>query len=214
MVIIARFLSFITLPLFAPLYALVLVMFIESQPRTFLIFDSLYHYPVAVKYSFLYLFLIFVVIAPGLSILMLRFNKSISSLSLDVQQERQMPIAIMTFYCIVLYGMMLYQDAFVPRVLKSMALGGFISSFAAFWINRRFKISLHAIGAGALFGFIFGYFLEMEYFKFYVIIIAILFGVLTLTARLVLEKHSLQQLFYGYLLGFCSQLITMYFYPA
>jgi membrane-associated phospholipid phosphatase len=214
MTLLARFFSWITLPLFAPLYALMLVMFIESQPRSFLIFDSLYHYPVEVKYSFLYLFLIFIVLAPGLSMLMLRFNKSISSLSLDVQHERQMPIAIMTFYCIVLYGMMIYQEAFVPRVLKAMAFGGFISSFSAFWINRRFKISLHAIGAGALFGFVFGYFLEMEYFKFYVLIAAICFGVLTVTARLVLEKHSLQQLFYGYLLGFCSQLITMYFYPA
>lgn len=211
---IARVVSLITLPLFAPVYALLAVMFIESQPRSFLIYDSLYHYPYEVKYSFLYLFLIFIVVAPGLSMLMLRFNKSISSISMDIQHERQLPIAIMAFYCLVLFGMMLYQDAFVPRILKAMALGGFISTFAAFWINKRFKISLHAIGAGALFGFIYGYLLEMEYFKFLVIVLAIAFGMATLTARLVLKKHTMSQLTSGYLLGFCSQLITLYFYPT
>jgi membrane-associated phospholipid phosphatase len=211
--IFSRLFSWFSLPLFTPIYALALVLFIESQPRTFMVHDSLYHYPPQIKYSFLYLFFIFIVIAPGLSLVMLRVNKSISSLSLDIQSERPVPIGIMIFYCIVLYGMMLYQQAFVPNALKAMALGGAFASIAALIINRFYKISLHAIGSGALLGFVYGYFLEMEYFKISIIVWIILFSALTFISRLWLNKHSMGQLMYGYALGFCSQLLTLYFYP-
>ena len=62
--------------------------------------DSLYHYPYEVKMLYLLLFGVFIVLAPGASLLVLKMNKSISSLSLEVREERATPIAIMTFYCL------------------------------------------------------------------------------------------------------------------
>jgi hypothetical protein len=87
MKIFSQAISWVFLPLFAPVYALLIVLYFESLPKSFLLWDSLYHYPPALKVSFVYLFLIFTTVAPGLSLIMLKVNKTISSLSLDNKEN-------------------------------------------------------------------------------------------------------------------------------
>jgi len=211
--IFSQVVSWIFLPLFTPVYALLLVLYFESLPKTFLLWDSLYHYPPELKTSFIYLFLIFTAAAPGLSLIMLKVNKTISSLSLENKEERALPIGIMLFYCIELYGVMAYQEGHVPAILKAMAIGGVASSLIALWITKIYKISLHGLGVGALAGFIFSYYLDMEFFHIELLYFSIGVGAVTLFARYYLEKHTLSQLFLGYLLGFGSQFLSIYFYP-
>ena len=212
--LLAEIVSWIFLPLFTPVYALLAVLHIPSTPKTFMLWDSLYHYPETLKVSFIYLFLIFTTIAPGLSLIMLKVNRTISSLSLDNKEERAFPIGIMIFYCIVLYGVMTYQEGYIPTILKAMAIGGAISSLLAFIITKSYKVSLHGMGMGALCGFIFSYFLEMEFFYVELLYLWILLSALTLSSRFYLNKHSLGQLFLGYGIGFGCQFLSIYFYPS
>lgn len=214
MKVLSEVISWIFLPLFTPIYALLLVLYVESLPKTFLLWDSLYHYPPELKVSFIYLFLIFTTVAPGLSLIMLKVNKTISSLSLDNKEERAVPIGIMVFYCLVLFGVMAYQEGHIPTILKAMAIGGAVSSLLALWITKSYKISLHGLGMGALTGFIFSYYLKMEFFHIELLYLSIFAGALALSARYYLEKHSLPQLFLGYLLGFGCQFLSIYFYPS
>ena len=212
---LAKTISFIFLPLFVPLYALIAVFYVPALPKSFYLLDALYHYPHEAKLLYLLLFGVFIVVAPGFSLIVLKLNKSISSLSLDQREERFAPISIMIFYTAILYVFLLYQQesTFVPRILKAMVLGGFLSSVIAYFWNKFEKISLHGVGMGAFVGFLFIYFAMLEKYNLIVLLIAILLAGITLSARLYLGKHSPYEVLLGFSVGFCTQALVVYFHP-
>lgn len=210
----SKFFSWLFLPLFTPIYGLLIVLFLPSRPSSFLLMDSLFHYPYEVKMLYLLLFGVFIVLAPGMSLLVLKMNRSISSLSLDIREERATPIAIMTFYCLVLYLFLIFQEkgAMVPTIIKGMALGGFVASGIAYFLNQSFKVSLHGIGMGALAGFVLMYFTGMEVYSLPALLAVFILGGVVLSARLFISAHNLKEVGVGYALGFLSQIICIYFY--
>lgn len=210
----AKFISWLFLPLFTPIYGLLLVFFFPATPKSFLLMDALYYYPLQIKWLYILLFVVFIVLAPGFSLIVLKMNGSISSLSLPDRSERTKPITIMIFYTLVLFGFIFYQgdQLMTPSVLKGMALGGFVSTLIAYLWNRYEKLSLHGIGVGALFGFLYTYFLQLETFSFWILILSVVIGGITLAARLYLNAHNLKQVFYGYLVGFLAQFFSILFF--
>lgn len=211
---IAKLISFVFLPLFTPIYGLLIVLFVPSVPVSFLRLDSLYEYPLQVKVLYLLLFTVFIVLAPGLSFIVLRLNKTISSLGMDKREERLTPIAIMTFYCLILYLFLLYQpeNAMIPSIIKGMSIGGVLAGVAAYFITRFTKISLHGVGMGALSGFVFMYFSEMQYFSLWALIATFILGGIVLSARIFLNAHTLSQVAVGYGLGFITQILAIFAY--
>src|SRR5690554_1080146 len=185
---ISTFLSWVFLPLFTPIYGLLIVLYIPVQSNSFLASESLYMLDPSVKLLFLLLFLVFIVMAPGLSLLVLRLNKSISSLQLESKEERLTPIAIMAFYCLVLYLFLLFQaeGAMIPSIIKAMVMGGGVASLAAYFITKNFKISLHGIGVGALFGFVYMFSVPLEQAPLPMLILVLLIGGVVMSARLIL----------------------------
>lgn len=212
--VFAKFLSWITLPFFTPMYALLVVFFIPAKSSSMKLLDTVYLYPWEAKALFLLLFLVFIVLAPGLSLIVLRVNRSISSLSMPNQYERETPILVMTFYTSVLFLFLWYQSSAspVPSILLAMALGGAISSGLAYLFNKKFKISLHGIGLGALVGFLYAFFLTLEEFNLTILLLSIILAGLGLSARLILKQHNLFQILSGFVLGFASQFFCIYFY--
>lgn len=210
----SKIFSWLFLPLFTPIYGLLIVLYLPSRPSSFLLMDSLYHYPYEVKMLYLLLFGVFVVLAPGMSLLVLKMNKSITSLSLENREERATPIAIMTFYCLVLFLFLIFQEngAMVPNIIKGMALGGFIASAVAYVLNRSFKVSLHGVGMGALAGFVLMYFTGMELYSLPILLSVFILGGVVLSTRMFLNSHNLKEVAIGYGLGFVSQVICIYFY--
>ncbi len=211
---ISNFLSWLFLPLFTPIYGLLIVLFFPSVPKSFLRLDSLYEYPYEVKILYILLFAVFIVFAPGLSFLVLRMNKTISSLSMENREERLTPIALMTIYCLILYLFLLYQPegAMIPSIIMGMAVGGAFAGFAAFHITKIMKISLHGVGMGALAGFVFMYFRGMEYYSLWILVATFLTGGLVLSARLYLNAHTLKEVGFGYALGFTTQILSILIY--
>lgn len=211
---IANFLSWLFLPLFTPIYGLLIVLFSPSVSASFLKLDSLYEHPFNVKILYLLLFSVFIVLAPGLSFIVLRLNKTISSLAMEKRDERMTPIAVMTFYCLVLYLFLLFQpkDAMIPTIIMGMAIGGAIAGFAAFHITKVMKISLHGIGMGALSGFVFMYFTGMESYSLWLLIATFIAGGLVLSARVYLNAHTVRQVGFGYALGFFTQMLAIFVY--
>jgi hypothetical protein len=212
--VFAKTLSLITLPFFTPMYALLVVFFIPAKASSMRVLDTLYLYPWEAKALFLLLFTVFIVLAPGLSLLVLRVNRSISSLALPDRKERETPILVMTFYTSVLFLFLWYQSALspVPKILIAMALGGAISSGCAYIFNKYFKISLHGIGLGALVGFLYSFFLTLEEFQLSILLYTIILAGLGLSARLILKQHNLFQVLSGFVVGFASQFFCIYFY--
>lgn len=196
-----------------PLYGLLLTLYIPSIPESFYARYSLYYLNPQFKTSFVSLFVIFTILAPGISLLLLRFNKTISSLGLEDKEERKFPIAITAFYLLLMYGFLAYQQqGNIPEVLLGSTLGGFISSLLCLIITRWTKISLHAMAAGSLLGFIVAYFQSQSYFEMWIVYAVIAVGIITTTARLILDKHTLKQIGLGYGLGLFVQLLTIFIY--
>ena len=211
----ASLISWFFLPLFTPIYGLLVVLYLPVQSKSFVANESLYMLDPSAKYLFLLLFSVFIVFAPGLSFVVLRMNKTITSLQMEKAEERLTPIAIMAFYCIILFFFLQFQDqgALIPSIIKAMVMGGAVASFFAYFITKRMKISLHAIGMGSLFGFIYMYATQLEQAPFAVLSSILLLSGVVLSARLILKAHSMKEIGAGYVLGFATQIISIYFYP-
>ncbi len=172
------------------------------------------------------LFLIYnfisLVFIPLVSILILKKLKIIKSLEMESSSERIIPLIILGIVYIWLF--INYKNAsYVPLIFTSFVLGSVISVFAAFFINNFTKISLHTLGMGgfvsatiliaksinyeitALDLFNLGM-LKISYFTF--TIITILLAGLVGTSRLYLGRHTKEQVYLGYLVGFLSQFLV------
>lgn len=201
-------------PLFVPIYGLILLLYIPSTPESFLIQDSMYHSPESIKQIILFLFGIFGVIAPGVSLLLFKYNKTISSLSLDIQHERKVPIFMMAIYMGILFFFLAFQvpDYAVPNITRGISLGATIGIFVAGVLNRFAKLSLHMLGMGMLTGALFMYYMEQYDFPPFILPSVFLLSGIVATARLSLNAHSYFELILGYLLGLISLVGSIYLY--
>lgn len=211
MKVVAQIISIFFLPLLMPIYGLLIAFYSFSVQKSAFMLDNLYENPN--KSSFLYLFIIFCFLAPGLSLLMLKFNNSVSSIELNERSERKTPITVTAIYYFILYLFLLYQDhGLVPDILLATSLAGGLSSLFALFVNAKTKVSLHALGVGSLLGFLLAYFETQTYFNFNFIYLAIAVGLVAVWARLYLNKHTLKQIGIGYFIGLLTQIITIAIY--
>ncbi len=212
----AQIVSWVFLPLFMPIYALILVMYVPSQQDFLFNEDSLYVLLPEAKLALLYMFIIFSVIAPGLSFIILRRRNLISNIEIDDRTERGTPMIIMLVYCLVLYLLFMFKAAntVLPKYIYALPLSGvFVIGIFAI-INRFKKISLHGAGAGILSGFIFAYCAEQLYYKFWLLVTVILVSGLVLSSRLYLKKHSQFEVLLGWFLSAAITFALNYYYPS
>ncbi len=222
----SQIISWVFLPLFMPVYALLIAMYLPSESESAMqTQQSLFHINDAVlasgqtfdvKLYILAVYMIFSVLAPGFSLLMFKRQKRIASVELDTREERGFPIAVTVIYCAMLGLFIWFQvprDNY-PSAIFALPWAGVLASSIAGIINRYEKISLHAMGAGMLFGFLVAYFNTQLVFNFDVIILAVLVGGMVMSARMYLEKHNLRESVSGYLLGFLTVFLVLTFFPS
>ncbi|MDP4683324.1 MAG: hypothetical protein NWS40_01410 [Crocinitomicaceae bacterium] len=215
MKIFSDIVSWVFLPLFMPVYGLVLAMYIPSNEDYILNEDSLYFLTDAAKQAILYMFFIFSVLAPGLSFLLLHKKKIISTIDMENQRERNIPMILMLSYCLVLYFLFVIkaQDNILPKYVYALPLSGVFVTVTYTFINRWIKISLHAGGAGILTGFLLAYASAQVEFEMWILIAAILASGLTLTARLYLKKHTQLEVYTGWSLAVLLTFLVNTLYP-
>ena len=202
----AQVISWVFVPLLMPLYALLVAMYIPSVEVSFFQENTLYWMNPTYKVLILSMFLIFSFLAPGISLVMLKKSKAISSLEVDDQSERRMPIIISALYCLLLAILLWVKtpEQLLPASIYALPWGGFIGITLAGIINRFEKISLHALGAGMLLGYFVPYYYYQAEFYFEILIVSVLICGLIMSARLYLGKHSLKQIIMGFGTGFVS----------
>lgn len=218
MTLVARIFSWLFLPLLAPLYALAIVMYTESNEQDFLEPNSLYILPDQFKLGIIYIFGLFSFIIPALTVLYLRIQGNVGSVMLNERKERYIPAIVTTLSGVALLFMLI---SYVPneingfRFLMGLALGSFITVICCTIMTFRFKISLHAAGMGILSGFLVAY--DAHMFNFNIMYVAIIFFIsgVVMSMRMVLGVHSLSQCLLGFLTGFsltfaCVVLSMMY----
>jgi hypothetical protein len=210
MKLFARIISWVFLPLFAPIYALAIALYIPSLDSDFLQRNSLYALPSEVKLAILLMFTLFCVMAPSIVIVFMRMQGMLSSVMLDNRKERYIP-ALATMISGIGLVYMVYTKA-NPSVagyyfLMGIALGSLITVVLCTLITFKYKISLHAAGMGILCGFLMAYFSEMKIYYLSIVVVAFLMSGVVMSMRMALGAHNLRQSLYGYAIGF---VVTLY----
>tara|TARA_B100000524_G_scaffold173852_2_gene89192 strand:+ start:1962 stop:2618 length:657 start_codon:yes stop_codon:yes gene_type:complete len=211
---LAKAISWIFLPLFMPIYGLLLTLYIPSQE-----FDiskpSMFEIAEGLKAQILFLFLVFVTIAPGVSFILMYKRGLLSSVEMEERKERLFPLFIMLSYCILLFFLFWKKapNHFLPLYIYILPLTGAIVALMCMILTSRFKISLHAAGAGIFVGYLCAFASNQIEFHIVLIPIGILISGLILSARLYLDKHSPKEVYLGWGLTFTASYLTLKYIP-
>ena len=215
MKILAEILSWVFLPLLTPVYGLLIAMYVISQPFPVDAQESLFLLPDSAKLAIFYMFLIFSVLAPAVSFVILRKQNIITTIDMENQKERNIPMFITLAYCLILYSVFIYisKEIALPKYVYALPFSGIFVTVIYTFINRWIKISLHAGGVGIMSGFLFAYAVEQAEFQFWILIFAIIASGLTISARLFLKKHTQLEVYTGWSLAVIMTFLVNYLYP-
>jgi hypothetical protein len=204
--------SWLFMPLIMPIYALLITMYIPSFESGFYQRNTLYFLSPDLKLAILALFGLFSFLAPALSLLFLKRSKIISSIEVDVQKERSVPMIITALYA-AFFSWFLWNktpEGILPIQVHLFPLGSFAAIIIALIVNGFEKVSLHGLGAGMFLAYIVSYYQLQVYYPLSVIFASTILCGLILTSRLYLQKHSLKQVFLGFGIGFVVLYLTFH----
>jgi hypothetical protein len=196
---LAHFFSWVFLPLLMPSYGILISLFVPAY-STNVEMTSLYFAPMESKWALFTIFFLFSVVAPGVSFILLHRFKVISTIDIERQRERSLPLVIMLVYSLVLFFLLVYKAGAgtLPRYFYALPLSGVAVTSMFLLINRWIKISLHGAGAGILLGFLIIFTRAQDAFSLWWVLSALLAAGLTMAARLYLRKHTSLEVYTGF----------------
>lgn len=208
----ARIISWVFLPLFMPMYTLLLALYVPAFQIDY--FNNLYMLDPAVKLGLIYMFGVFCTLAPLLSYVALYKTKMITTVELDDKRERGFPIIIMFMYCFALYGVFMWKlgPGLISKFALALPLSGAAVTFLFFLLNRWKKVSIHSGSAGISVGFFVAYFLQQYSFQIWILIAFIFVSGLIMSARYYLGKHTMAELLIGWCTGSFITFVICYWY--
>jgi len=162
------------------------------------------------KMQILLIYIINSVFFPLVSVLLCKSLGFVRSFYLRTQKERIVLYSIvMIFFFWTFY--VFKNKAGVPVVMAQMSLGIFFASVAAFIANIYFKVSMHAIAVGGMLAL----FTLLLYTTSALVSIplatSILIAGIACTARLIVSDHTVNEISWGFILGFISQGLAAWF---
>jgi hypothetical protein len=212
MKIAANIISWVFMPLLMPIYGLLITMYLPSFEAGYYQLNTIYFLNPQLKIAILSLFGLFSFLAPALSLVLLMRTKVISSIQVDIQKERNLPMIITALYA-GFFAWFLWNktpQGILPTMIYLYPLGSFTAVIIAIILNGFEKISLHGLGTGMFLAYIISYYQLQLFFPFWIIIASTLLCGLILTSRLILVKHTLKQVFLGFIVGFTTLYITFH----
>lgn len=210
----ARIISWIFLPLFVPMYVLLMTLYIPSNQDYYLNHDCLYLLPPTYKWGLVYMFAIFCTVAPGASYIALYKSKIISSVEMDERKERTFPILIMFFYCMALYAVLMYRvgGTYLPKFVLALPLSGAVVTALFAVMNRWRKISIHSGAMGIGTGYLLAYMVAHAEYAFWMLPLMIVASGVVMSSRIYLGKHTLFEIITGWFTGSLITFTINYFY--
>jgi len=190
-ILIARFVNVVFHPVFMPAYGLFIIF---STP-------TLFHYlPVQVKKILMLIIIINNIAVPVALMPFFRARNIIKSWFMEERKERTVPLLVVSFFYTVTSFMMMRLS--VPVLIKTYFHSVSLLSVAILLINFRYKISIHAAGAGALTGLVLVLWIAFGQSLLMYMVPAILVSGLVLSSRLFSDTHNPGQVYTGYAAGF------------
>ena len=199
-------LSSIFHPLLLPLFGLYIFFQIPSES-----FGIVVQAPVK---NYLYIFsLALTVVAPLLSVLIMYWNKIITSLTMPSREERLYPLGFVCIYYIISYYFLHENIDLLSRIpfLMPYIFGYTLTLVIAFIFTFYIKISLHAIAYFGVVGSLVAYMQVIPNPPLTFLFLFIILGGIICTARLYLKAHTLKEIIYGMVFGFGIEYFCMKF---
>lgn len=151
---------------------------------------------------------------PMITVLLLKGLGFIKSIMLRDKKDRIIPYASANIFYFWMFLVFVNQPE-VPKITTSFILGVFIASSLALILNSFFKISMHALGMGALAGLlILIVFSGFPSGTFLPLMIVLLLSGIVCSSRLVLSDHTLFDINSGFVIGVLCQVVAGYFIGA
>lgn len=211
--LIAQIVTWVLMPVFMPIYALLLAMYSPSLPIDISHGNTLFALKPEFEIAILLNYLLFTVVAPILMYLIFRILNIIKTVQLDDKKERNIPMILMSIFCLLLFYTFNAVQFILPKYVYALCLsGGLIIAFLLV-LNQYLKVSLHATGVGILTGFTFAYVKEQMIFDYRILILVIIVSGIVMSSRLYLEKHSPKELAIGYFLSLFITFVLNFYYP-
>lgn len=194
----SKFLSLIFHPLGMPMVIYLLVRWI----------DPYYIAPAEADY-FVFLLLGINIVAPALSIIIMIKFKMVSSIDLHDRKERWAPYLLVILYYLLSYALLRYYGPALPTEVFSFILSVIVSLLLSLTINFFWKISVHMLGQGGVFGSLISLSILHRADVSIIIIACLLMSALTGFSRLRLNAHTHQQVYAGFVLGMVCNLVIL-----
>lgn len=151
--------------------------------------------------------LIWTFLIPITGLLVMRKLNIIGDIGLNIRKERIAPYLMISMcYTIGFYAI---HKLPVPEIVKAMMFGSLLSIILSLFWNNFLKVSAHANGMGSLLGACIGLVLISVRNIEIIILLVIIFSGLVLSARVFLTKHTNREVFYGYAIGFITQMLAI-----
>lgn len=199
--ITAKIISYILHPLFIPTY-----IFLWLTKRFPIHFDDISATGLTFKTISIFLN---ATLFPAFAVFLLWRLKFIENMFLRTEKDRIIPYMItMIFYWWLWYLSRSFTDQ--PDVLKFFYFGIFLNTVFGLIINNFIKISMHAMGAGALLAFVILTCTHYHIFLGADIIVATILTGLICTARLLLNHHSPAEIYTGLFVGILCQFLGVW----
>lgn len=187
---LAQLLSIIFHPLWMPL-----VIYISVRT-----IDPYYIAPTDADY-FVFLLLGINIVAPAISMLIMIKYGMLSSIDLRNRKERFGPYLLVIFYYILSYSILRWKGPYLPDTVFSFFFSVVVSLVISLVINMFWKISVHMLAQGGIFGTLLGLNVIHPNLDIIYPIIALVMAGLTAYSRLYLNAHTHGQVYAGFCLG-------------
>lgn len=183
--------SVIFQPIFVPLYSLI-ILFNADTYITYAI------NPEVKQFIFLITLLNTIILPIGVFYYFYR-AKLIDSLHMHTAKERSLPfLTVMVFQLSTFY---LFSKAPLPSLFANLILGAALSVTVAFFINLKWKVSIHMLGMGGIVGTIIGLTLRYQVDAIQLVMALVILSGVVGYSRLRLDAHTPLQVYVGFILG-------------
>ena len=151
---------------------------------------------------------------PAITVLLLKGVGFIKSILLKTQRERIIPYIATNIFYFWMYLVFKNQPE-VPPILTAFIFGIFLASSLGLIANIYFKISMHALGVGALSGLMMIIiFSGLSYAIFLPAMVVFILAGLVCTSRMIVSNHTPFEIYSGLLIAVLCQLIAYAFVTA
>lgn len=136
---------------------------------------------------------------PALLMILMWRLQIIESLSLHKPQEHSLPLLLTAVFFYLTYYVL--NRLLLSPVFRFYLLGAILLTLISLFINLKWKISLHMVGAGSFFGMLLGISILFDAQYIWYAIVAVLLSGIIGVCRLRLSTHKPIQIYAGFVLG-------------